>query len=168
MPSADDNDGFMDRLAKLLFASLNGPFTAFANRQRVEWLDQCRQLELILKKCQSANANDANVGAHESETSMPSDQTDIPPSRSRARIARFFKWDSLEQDEQSNMQQGDGTRSVLSEAAASFYEDSDGEKKSVKRKTANTKYSKGCAIETHELWACRALALGCGNHLSGL
>lgn len=51
--SDDDNDGFVDRLAKTLFASPNSPLTAFADRQRIERLEQCSQLANFLSACQA-------------------------------------------------------------------------------------------------------------------
>ncbi|KAL7532057.1 hypothetical protein ACHAXR_004402 [Thalassiosira sp. AJA248-18] len=168
-PASDNNDGIMDRMAKRLFASQDSPFTAFADRQRIERVEQCRQLERILKACQSAN--DAQVAGNEFDTNS-SEEVEFQPSRSGARIARFFKWNGP--DEQNGTQEVDSGRiSVLSEAAASVYEDSDTSdgqmKQPVPRKKSNKRsFSTNCAIETHELWACRALALGCGNHVGDL
>lgn len=164
----DSKDGFMDRLAKKLFASPDSPFTAFADQQRMDRLEQCQQLQRILAACQSANNDARDAPMNETEEIL-----DIPQSRSGARIARFFKWDSPNSDEQNDAQEQ--STSVLSEAASSFYKGSDNDdvgecesvqsKKSIARRSC---YSKDCAIETHELWACRALALGCGNHLGDL
>mmetsp|Transcript_19560 Transcript_19560/g.42486 ORF Transcript_19560/g.42486 Transcript_19560/m.42486 type:complete len:236 (-) Transcript_19560:1911-2618(-) len=164
-------DGPMDRLAKRLFASPDSPFTAFADRQRMERLESCRQLERILEACQSAN-NDAQVSGNDSEQKS-SEMTEFPPSRSGARIARFFKWDSPNSPDPNELNDVQDADSVFSDAASSFYEDSGsdgGKKQSVQSKKiiARPRFSKDCAIETHELWASRALALGCGNYLADL
>mmetsp|Transcript_16086 Transcript_16086/g.29155 ORF Transcript_16086/g.29155 Transcript_16086/m.29155 type:complete len:228 (-) Transcript_16086:84-767(-) len=167
-PANDDKDGPMDRLAKRLFAAPDSPFTAFADKQRIERLEQCRQLERILKSCQSAN--DAQVAGIEIETN-PSEQTELEYPRSGARIARFFKWDSPDSDEQNNTQHADSSKGVFSEAAASFQSGDDGEKDQshqIKKPKMRSRFSSDCARETHELWACRALALGCGNHVGDL
>mmetsp|Transcript_15760 Transcript_15760/g.26921 ORF Transcript_15760/g.26921 Transcript_15760/m.26921 type:complete len:227 (+) Transcript_15760:102-782(+) len=158
----DPKDGLMDRLAKKLFASPESPLTAFADRQRIERLEQCRQLERILKSCQAAN--DAQLAGNGSETNA-SENEDIPASKSGVRIARFFKWNSPDPD----VQQAISSSGVLSEAAASFQGSDDEKTQNLQiKKSARPRFSKDCARETHELWACRALALGCGNHLSDL
>jgi hypothetical protein len=165
MPSSknnDANDGVMDRLAKALFASPSSPLTAFADRQRVERLEQCQQLARILKACQSAARNN-NGDELRGQSSAP--DNNVRNSKSGARISRFFGWDS-----QSSDQKNDG--SVLDDAASAIYNngaEDGGEMKKVKIETlSRQRYSEGCAIETHELWACRALAVGCGSHLAEL
>ncbi|KAL3760414.1 hypothetical protein ACHAWU_005949 [Discostella pseudostelligera] len=167
MPSSnnnDANDGVMDRLAKALFASPSSPLTAFADRQRVERLEQCQQLERILEECKTAARNN-NGDELRGQSSAP--DNNVRNSKSGARISRFFGWDS-----QSSNQQNGGN--VLDAAESSIY-DSDksaedgGEMKKIKTETISRKrHSEGCAIETHELWACRALAVGCGSHLAEL
>lgn len=163
--SNDNQDGPIDRLAKSLFASPGSPFTAFADKQRSERLEQCKDLEDILMACQRANnkvaVDDSGAAATDRNESVEN------TSRSEARIKRFFKWN---EPHQSN----DDKSSVLQDAAASIL-DGDGDirdkndnNQSRKLYNNSTIYSKGCIRETHEMWACRALALGCGNHLSDL
>jgi hypothetical protein len=160
----DNQDGPIDRLAKSLFASPGSPFTAFADKQRSERLEQCKQLEDILMACQKANeVVDTTGGAVATDISVTN------TSRSEARIKRFFQWN---EPQQSN----DDKSSVLRDATASIL-DGDGDNNDEKLTRNNQSqrlnnnsslYSKGCIKETHEMWACRALALGCGNHLSDL
>ena len=165
--SNDNKDGPIDRLAKSLFASPGSPFTAFADKQRSERLEQCKDLEDILMACQRAN----KVGGLNNAASAATDHNESVEntSRSEARIKRFFKWN------ESSHQSNDDKSSVLQDAAASIL---DGDGDSIDKNNDNTQsrrlnnnaaiYSKGCIRETHEMWACRALALGCGNHLSDL
>jgi hypothetical protein len=96
---------------------------------------------------------------------------DIPTSRSVAKIARFFKWDDPPgtDDERSNDQTA--KRSVLDQAVTSLYDNGSGAdegKRGKQHSVSRPRFSKDCTIKTHELWACRALALGCGNHLTDL
>lgn len=167
MPANSDNadngkDGFMDRLAKTIFASPNSPFTSFADKQRIERLDQCQQLQLIVDACHAANSKD-NVD----------DTSDIQTSRSGIRISRFYKWGSGE-EQQDGASTDNSASDVFSEAASSFTEGGNTTNtptqstQQQKSNTSRARYSKGCAIETHELWACKALAVGCGNYLSDL
>jgi hypothetical protein len=197
--SNDAEDGVMGRLAKTLFANPNrlvkilhlhalyclrirsrhmsrtipcpSPFTAFADRQRVERIEQCKQLENIVVACQSAkHARDARKAGEELKET-PDMAEEIPTSRSGARIARFFKWNNPPgYDAEQNGTQTAESSSVLDEAVSSFYDNGSGDDKARQGKkiAARPRFSEDCAIETHELWACRALALGCGNHLVDL
>ena len=147
------------------------PFTAFADRQRVERIEQCKQLENIVVACQSAkHARDARKAGEELKET-PDMAEEIPTSRSGARIARFFKWNNPPgYDAEQNGTQTAESSSVLDEAVSSFYDNGSGDDKARQGKkiAARPRFSEDCAIETHELWACRALALGCGNHLVDL
>lgn len=174
MPSSNNNDeasskdGIMDRLARALFASPSSPLTAFADRQRVERLEQCRQFERIVEACQSAARYKSDVVDEQQRRSFaPSD--DVPTSRSGERISRFFGWGPHSSDQKKG-------GSVLDEAASSIYDrekdtEEVGEITNIlvkKEQKVRPRFSEGCAIETHELWACRALAVGCGNILAEL
>ena len=167
----DSRDGPIDRLAKALFASPSSPLTAFADRQRLERLDQCKQLEDILLSCQKANEVREN-GDRDSTTTVEIGSA-ANKSRSEARIKRFFKWNEPQQTSSSS-DDNNTSSNVFSDATASIYGDGGGESSDDKqvrnRLNTNTspRYSKDCIKETHEMWACRALALGCGNHLSNL
>ena len=96
---------------------------------------------------------------------------DIPSSKSAKRISRFFKWNSVDQSSAAQQQIDTNASDVFTEAASSFTNNESGNSNNQTFKTDNlsrTSYSKGCVIETHELWACKALAVGCGNFLSDL
>mmetsp|Transcript_36968 Transcript_36968/g.75367 ORF Transcript_36968/g.75367 Transcript_36968/m.75367 type:complete len:223 (-) Transcript_36968:99-767(-) len=166
MPN-DNQDGPMDRLAKSLFASPGSPFTAFADKQRAERLEQCKDLEDILMACQ--RANEVGVDNAGAPAAASGDVSVATKSRSEARIKRFFKWNG-EETGQSN----DDKSSVLQDATASILDgdgdnsDRDNNNQSRRMNNKASLYSKNCVQETHEMWACRALALGCGNHLSDL
>ena len=168
-PASDDNDkdGFVDRLAKSIFASPDSPFTAFADRQRVERLEQCGELQRIVDACHAAANRSTN-----NNTSNNLSDVDIPSSKSAKRISRFFKWNSVDQSSAAQQQIDISSSDVFTEAASSFTNDNESESGNIQRSKTNnssrTSYSKGCVIETHELWACKALAVGCGNFLSDL
>ena len=172
MPPASDNDdkgGFVDRLAKSIFASPDSPFTAFADRQRVERLQECGELQRIVDACQAA----ASSTKDNNTSNNLSTDVSIPSSKRAKRISRFFKWNSVDQSSAAQQQQIDTNASdVFTKAASSFTNENDsGNSNNQRSKTTNkprTSYSKGCVIETHELWACKALAVGCGNFLSDL
>ncbi|KAL7540589.1 hypothetical protein ACHAWF_006728 [Thalassiosira exigua] len=152
----EDKDGPMDRLAKFFFAHPKSPITAYADEARIGRIHQCRELERILKACQSAQA-----GGDATETALPEAAAS---SRSRARISRFFKWDPEEPTAEAGEAHADG-KSALSEAAATFYGNSgEGEardKRIIQKAEASksTPFSKSCAREAHELCkeSCRKI-----------
>jgi hypothetical protein len=146
--SSDEKDGFIDRLAKKLFASESSPLSSFADQQRAERLAACRQLETVLNECQAESRSGKRI--HDADGVL-SDDISMDKSRSGSRISRFFRWDkpSLEQNRDETM------------------EDSNSNNTSVNN-SSKSKYSHGCHQEIHELWACRALALGCGGYLKDL
>lgn len=139
----NDGDGIMDRMAKRLFASPGSPFTAFADRQRIERLEQCRQLERILNACQAAS------DAQAIDTTNLSEEDAFPPSKSGVRIARFFKWEDTADPEEEDQ---NCSRSVLSDAADSFYDNDGGRKQQIVQTNKRSRFSKSCAREAHELW----------------
>ena len=129
--------------------------------------------QAILSACRSAkHFRDAACRADEEIKEAPENMAgDIPTSRSVAKIARFFKWDDPPgtDDERNNDQTAE--RSVLNQAVTSLYDNGSGDnegKRGKQHSVSRPHFSKDCTIEIHELWACRALTLGCGNHLTDL
>ncbi len=171
MPSdndSSDKDGIMDRLAKTLFASPSSPLTAFADRQRVERLEQCQQFERIVEACQSA-VRRSNSDADEQRRRSFASNNEVQVSRSGKRIARFFGWDSHNSDEKNGGSVLDNDASSIFDVEKAVEDAGEITKVQVKKQpSGRTRFSDGCAIETHELWACRSLALGCGGHLAEL
>lgn len=176
MSSANENgsdDGIGKRLAKFVFASANSPFTEFADKQRVERLNQCKQLEAMLKACEHANRPENAIWEKDDEASPMRETTSV--NTSGLKISRFLGWESTENGttDAASLGANRGT-DVMREAAASFTETSGSEniaemtRHKKMQNAARKEYSAGCARETHELWACRALALGCGQDLGKL
>lgn len=154
MSSNGDREGLFDRLAKTIFASESSPFSQFADQQRAERLASCRQLETILNACHAESNSGRIIGDDSDGGALTSDNTADAEIRSGTKIARFFRWDKPKEVVQSSSEAGG-----ISENNTTTEEIANGLK---------TKYSQGCHKETHELWACRALALGCGGHLKDL
>jgi hypothetical protein len=160
--SNNDDDGIVDRLAKTLFASPNSPLTAFADRQRIERMEQCTQLANILSACQAIKSGKQQLGSPTEDAIL------LPPSRSAARISRFFKWNGEEEHQPSTSSALDDAFSSLSSGETNNDHTTKSSNTATPAATTKPRYSTDCAIETHELWACRALAVGCGNHLADL
>ncbi|KAL9181032.1 hypothetical protein ACHAXT_009837 [Thalassiosira profunda] len=159
MAPGDNDQTFIDRLAFKLFASPGSPFTAFADRQRAERLENCRQLERVLKDCQAADDARTTEGRG---SSVPAGE--VKMTSQVKRISRFFRWDEADAPEQSAEDGGN----VFNEAVSTVF-DKDGKGAgAVKKPERINRFSGSCAREVHELWACRALALGCGGYLAEL
>ena len=150
MPSNEEREGFFDRLAKTIYASESSPFSQFADQQRAERLASCGQLEMILNACKAETNNENENGLDTDESGLTSDAG----IRSGAKIARFFQWDKPE------------NAHISSSKTEEVSENNTRNEKIANRLQAN--YSRGCHQESHELWACRALALGCGSFLKDL
>jgi hypothetical protein len=171
----DAENGIMTRLARTLFANPNSPFTEFADKQRLERIDQCKGLERILMACQSAKRvrDEAREAGMEINETTDAALEGMPASRSGARIARFFKWDNSPDSTDDGLNHAQPAEAgALDRAVSSIYDKGnvggdDGASKG-KKSIVRPRFSEDCAIETHEMWACRALALGCGNHLDDL
>ncbi|KAL7518423.1 hypothetical protein ACHAWX_005141 [Stephanocyclus meneghinianus] len=158
MSSGDEKNGVFDRLATKLFASPSSPLSAFADQQRAERLASCRELERMLNSCQAESKIRA---ANPDADALPSEDVMVATTRSGIRIARFFRWNSPHADHNS----GDS-----SDIVGGIVKNSNGTERLGHNNYGGvgSNYSHGCHKETHELWACRALALGCGSYLSDL
>jgi hypothetical protein len=190
MPSSDEQDGILDWLGKKLFASESSPFSSFADQQRAERLAACRQLEDIVNAChaESKNGRLSNV-----DVDGIADPTAAEKTKSRARISRFFQWNTPKASQTIEDGDNNNSNNVVDEENCTAAEKTksrarisrffqwdtpkasqtieDGDNNNVADEgncTVKSKFSQGCHKEIHELWACRALALGCGGYLGEL
>ena len=169
---AADRNGYFARLADRVFGS-DGFLGTFADEQRLERLDGCKALEgdwdhctkiqrrleeverARLEKEQGSGSGGGgfwgrrkNKGAAAGavgtdEQADDAMDTSYVPSQSatKTRIARFYDWG--EPDGDAAEAPGDGGAVVPATSAS-------------------------CHRETHSVWACRALAVGCADHLPPL
>ena len=156
---AADRDGYFARLASRVFGSGDGFLATFADEQRLERLDGCTSLEGDLGHCQrirrrieealeEAGSGGRGFWRKRSNNKSTNDTDDMDgtsltyvPSQSatKTRIARFYDWG-----------EPDGAAAAPDASAAS----------------ANGAASPpSCHREAHSVWACRALAVGCADHL---
>ena len=169
---AADRNGYFARLADRVFGS-DGFLGTFADEQRLERLDGCKALEGDWDQCtkiqkrlkevervrlekegggsggggggfwgRRKNKQGAAAGVvGTDERADDTVDTSYVPSQSatKTRIARFYDWGEPD-GEGAAEAPGDGG-AVLPATSAS------------------------CHRETHSVWACRALAVGCADHL---
>ena len=169
---AADRNGYFARLADRVFGS-DGFLGTFADEQRLERLDGCKALEGDLDQCTRIQKRLAEEVEHRLRTEEGGttrgggggfwgrrkniqgaaavavvadgqvddvDTSSYVPSQSatKTRIARFYDWG--EPDGDADEAPGDGGVAV-------------------------PPISTSCHRETHSVWACRALAVGCADHL---
>mmetsp|Transcript_6748 Transcript_6748/g.13886 ORF Transcript_6748/g.13886 Transcript_6748/m.13886 type:complete len:223 (-) Transcript_6748:149-817(-) len=165
----DEKLGIVDRLANYMFANPDSPFTQFADRQRVERLQQCREIEAILKACQESRKKVEQASKNKIDVDpSPKDIPSLATTKRSLKISRFFKWDSPHSDQDTDGSH-ENSRSIIGDATALLSGEIQRDTNTVSSEgKMNTKFSKDCSKETHELWACRALSIGCGNHVSNL
>ena len=167
---AADRDGYFARLASRVFGSGDGDgfLATFADEQRLERLDGCTALEGDLGQCQRIRRKMEEAleeaesggggrgfwgrrGNNKSKTDTDEmDGTDAltyVPSQSatKLRIARFYDWG--EPDGGATAAAPDAAASANGSAAAAAAS------------------PPSCHRESHSVWACRALAVGCADHL---
>ena len=163
---AADRNGYFARLANRVFGS-DGFLGTFADEQRLERLDGCKALEGDWDHClriqkrleevervrleESAggggfwgrrkNKQGAAAAAEVDTQADGGVDTNYVPSQSatKTRIARFYDWGEPDGDAAEAPADGDGA--------------------------AVPAISASCHRETHSVWACRALAVGCADHL---
>jgi hypothetical protein len=159
---AADRDGYFARLASRVFGSGDGFLATFADEQRLERLDGCTALEGDLGQCQRIRRKmeealedgaggtgrgfwgrrGNNKSTNDTDEVDGTDTLTYVPSQSatKTRIARFYDWGEPD----GGAKAPDAVASTNGAAAAS---------------------PPSCHREAHSVWACRALAVGCADHL---
>ena len=163
---AADRNGYFARLADRVFGS-DGFLGTFADEQRLERLDGCKALEGDLSHCTRMQRrlmaeverrrvekegggggfwgrrknNKQSAAADQADEAV---DTSYVPSQSatKTRIARFYDWGEPDGDAAEAPGGGDDGGGLAAPAT-----------------------SASCHRETHSVWACRALAVGCADHL---
>ena len=169
---AADRNGYFARLADRVFGS-DGFLGAFADEQRLERLDGCKALEGDWDHCRrmqrrllaeverlrvereggggggfwgrrknNKQSAAATVGVTDEQADEAVDTSYVPSqSATKTRIARFYDWGEPDGDAAEDPSGGDDGGLAVPATSAS------------------------CHRETHSVWACRALAVGCADHL---
>mmetsp|Transcript_10486 Transcript_10486/g.14868 ORF Transcript_10486/g.14868 Transcript_10486/m.14868 type:complete len:216 (+) Transcript_10486:181-828(+) len=119
--------GFMDRM-----------FGSFMDRQRLDRLEQCRDIEYCLQDCLQAKS---------SGTKVQDDNFGMEDISSGIRMLRYYQW-------------RDNTDKVKN--------DSDKMDTQQEEKSEKPAVIPSCAKQQHSLWGCRSVALACGVDLVNL
>jgi hypothetical protein len=137
----------------------------FMDEQRLERLKQCQEIEQVLKHCQERRKNIIS-NSKEVEEEWDVDQT-VPGTR----MMRYFGWheetpssppsfSTMLHSSNNNNNNNNNNNDHLIETS------------SIQPKETTTTTSPliipSCAKESHALWGCRAVGLGCAGHLRHL
>eukprot|EP00531_Pseudo-nitzschia_arenysensis_P008143 CAMPEP_0116143420 /NCGR_PEP_ID=MMETSP0329-20121206/15444_1 /TAXON_ID=697910 /ORGANISM="Pseudo-nitzschia arenysensis, Strain B593" /LENGTH=234 /DNA_ID=CAMNT_0003638745 /DNA_START=34 /DNA_END=735 /DNA_ORIENTATION=+ len=138
-------------------AVLKQRFQEFDDRQRINRLSECRKLDKILNDCRKRN----QPGKPKTRYTTKKDEDDPIESVSiGVRNMKYFGWRGILKSSTPPSQSADG------EASDDKKNDTapEGPDLSVLRPQIRS----SCAREEHAVWACRAIATGCGKDLSEL
>ena len=119
----------------------------FMDQQRLERLKQCQQIDAVVKNC-LARRNELL-----DNKTPTSEALDINACVPGTRMMRYFGW------HEETPGNGASFSSLLSSGGASQDMPSSNP---VKHESTTIP---SCAKETHALWACRSVCLGCAEHL---
>eukprot|EP00568_Trieres_chinensis_P013707 CAMPEP_0183293098 /NCGR_PEP_ID=MMETSP0160_2-20130417/1920_1 /TAXON_ID=2839 ORGANISM="Odontella Sinensis, Strain Grunow 1884" /NCGR_SAMPLE_ID=MMETSP0160_2 /ASSEMBLY_ACC=CAM_ASM_000250 /LENGTH=275 /DNA_ID=CAMNT_0025454159 /DNA_START=13 /DNA_END=840 /DNA_ORIENTATION=+ len=193
--SSDPNDsvdqnpvgGPLARLGKKLFGGSFETLTAFSDAQRMERLRECEGLELALSDCHrvrermlQAQRAGESVNAAYAEAAADERLTSIRDTREGMKISRLFGWseptarESLpkmpwkgdnEPDRETQSVHttppGNGTEDSTSMSFGTGKNGNEGAEVQPRAVQIPT-----CARESHAAWACRGLAVGCGDRIA--
>jgi len=126
-------------------------FSNLQDDQRMDRLKRCQDLQTILHKCQRQRVEQHN-------DNVKYDPTSIESFSGGLRTMKYFGWRGILQDEEKQEQQQDGNEEDKERRASS----------SIPPKAVQTAVIRSCSREQHALWACRAVAVGCGKELGSL
>mmetsp|Transcript_15107 Transcript_15107/g.38064 ORF Transcript_15107/g.38064 Transcript_15107/m.38064 type:complete len:249 (+) Transcript_15107:180-926(+) len=133
-------------------------FQEFDDQQRIDRLSECRKLDKILHECRKRN----QPGKPKSRYTKKSDKNDPIESVSiGVRNMKYFGWRGIlkpPSNQSANDEASDADGGKAKPTAP------DGPDLSV----FHPQIRSSCAREEHAVWACRAIATGCGKDLSEL
>lgn len=132
----------------------------FMDEQRLERLKHCREIEHFLKHCQERRrkiiSKEKNV----------EDEWDVDKTVPGTRMMRYFGWHQEPEEAPSES----SFSSIFHKAQSSDQVNTASiQPKATPVTSVSSSHSiPSCAKESHALWGCRAVSLGCAGHLRHL
>lgn len=139
-------------------SSLKERFEEFDDKQRLDRLSACQDLDRILNNCRERYQNDSQA------QSQPANQYGHDPIESVSiglRNMKYFEWRGILSSKQRETVQDDNDDDDNNKANVNVNNGPD-------LSVFHPKIRSSCAREQHAVWACRAVATGCGKDLSEL
>ena len=133
-------------------------WTGLMDQQRLERLRQCYALNAILKACEhdhhrhtkhqhtKKEKTGSSKDTHQKEGGIPK----LDEVGGGIRMLHYYGWRQTQQHMMQQQQHSNSKNSTPAAAAAA----------------ATIVHQPGCIPERHAVWACRAIALGCGKELN--
>lgn len=145
--------------------SLTEMFSSFADKQRLERLEQCVLLEKALSECERVNEQ-----TKKSNKDNPTANVRIQDTRAGMKISRFYGWGLTNAKAEQAIAQMRGDTSFGSLA---MYENKmqvqdsmdENNTDSTIHSNETNESSTPCSMERHAIWTCRAMALQCAPDL---
>ncbi len=141
-------------------------FQEFDDQQRIDRLSECRKLDKILHDCRKRNQPGKAKSRYTKNS--PDNKTDDPIESISIglRNMKYFGWRGILKTPAPTSPDTDTTNSKNQESEPSKTMETvrDGPDLSVFHPNIRS----SCAREEHAVWACRAIATGCGKDLSEL
>ena len=140
-------------------------FQEFDDQQRIDRLSECRKLDKILNDCRKRNQPGKAKSRY--TKNIPDDKSEdaIESISIGLRNMKYFGWRGiLKTSAPTSSEKDTTTENQESEPSKKMEPVRDGPDLSVFHPNIRS----SCAREEHAVWACRAIATGCGKDLSEL
>jgi hypothetical protein len=133
------------------YSSLKEQLDTFQDAQRLERLARCLQLDQLLKDCRQRHRKESDVHS-------PSELDPLESISPGLRTMKYFGWRGILVSNPELGQSSDET------TAATIAVDDDDDIRAM----IHNRIRHSCSREQHAVWACRAVATGCGKELASL
>ena len=153
-------------------------FTNLQDDQRIERLQRCQEIHTVLVQCQVQQQKVQQQQQHPRSTKTPTTPTTTSSTESNyydpmsiesfsggIRTMKYFGWRGILQPPQQAQLQAQQQQPQQQDEPQPQEQQQQQQQMSERVKTAIVH---SCSREQHALWACRAVAVGCGKELGSL
>ena len=143
-------------------SALKDRFSEFDDKQRIDRLSACRDLDRILRDCRERHQEQEGKGSKTKKNNLYNSSKDPIESVSIGlRNMKYFGWRGILSKKEVGAPSNDSGKTKKQETAETTITEPD-------LSVFHPKIRSSCAREEHAVWACRAVATGCGKNLSEL
>ncbi|KAG7343719.1 hypothetical protein IV203_021727 [Nitzschia inconspicua] len=152
-------------------ASLQEQWNTFQDSQRLERLASCLELDQLLKECRKQQISSNGKNNNNNNTNLVQTTDPLESISPGLRTMKYFGWRGILSQlrpQQSMVAKEDinptATGSIIQE------QDDDSHDRDHHREldAIHRQIQSSCSREQHAVWACRAVATGCGKELASL
>jgi hypothetical protein len=150
------------------YSSLKEQWGTFQDAQRLERLAVCLQLDQLLKECRQRRGRQSRShGNSHSTASSPHARDSIESITPGLRTMKYYGWRGILKSTEKEEKEGTTSSEMNAESSNNdtvTASDSD----SGQLSAIHQQIQSSCSREQHAVWACRAVATGCGKELASL